>query len=244
MCSPRGCGWQLRWRESVNKVFGNRFNSAEVKDQYLAASTDTYIHTQYWSNTPHPSCGYPTTIPPGEELLDKYRPLTTSDDFEKLSPEDRINAILSIKAPHDPRLMSQFMEEDVKLVKFTKLSDKTSAATFRFRVTRFYCNGSGNLHGGAQALFFDMLTSLAVQAIGTRDFWINGGVSRNLEVTFLRPAPEGIDVLCEVEVMSTGKTLSFHRGVMKRVSDGALISVAKHDKSFVATKPGWKTAKM
>ncbi|KAI5360029.1 Putative Thioesterase domain, HotDog domain superfamily, acyl-coenzyme A thioesterase 13 [Septoria linicola] len=178
-------------------------------------------------------------IPPGESYIEKWRELTSSPDFEKAGPEDRINAVLAIRCPHDPRLTSQFMERDVSLVSFTKLSDSTCQAVFKFRVERFYCNISGNLHGGAQALFYDMLTSFAMQAIGVKGFWLNGGVSRTLECTYLRPAPEGVDVLCEVEVMSTGKSLSFHRGVMKRADTGALISVGKHDKAAVMTKPGY-----
>jgi acyl-coenzyme A thioesterase 13 len=177
--------------------------------------------------------------PPGESYLDHYRAVTTSADFENASPEDRIQAILAIRTPHDRRLTTQFMEEDVKLLSFTKLSNSTCSAVFTFKVERFYCNISGNLHGGAQALFYDMLTSFAMQAIGVRGFWLNGGVSRTLEVTYLRPAPEGTELLCEVEVMSTGKSLSFHRGVMKRADNGAIISVGKHDKAAVTTKPGY-----
>ena len=178
-------------------------------------------------------------IPPGESYLEKYRAVTTSKEFENASPEERIASILAISTTYDKRLTSQFMEEDVKLVSFTKLSDSTCSAVFKFRVERFYCNISGNLHGGAQALFYDMLTSFAMQAIGVRGFWLNGGVSRTLEVTYLRPAPEGTELLCEVEVMSTGKSLSFHRGVMKRADNGAIISVGKHDKAAVMTKPGY-----
>lgn len=178
-------------------------------------------------------------IPPGESFLEKYRAVITRPDFEKASPEDRIKSMLAIKAPHDQRLFSQFGEEDVKLISFTKLSNSTCSAVFKFKVEKFYCNLSGNLHGGAQALFYDMLTSFAMQGIGASGFWINGGVSRTLDVTYLRPAPEGTEVLCEVEVMSTGKTLSFHRGIMRRADTGAIISVGKHDKAAVMIKPGF-----
>ncbi|GIZ44431.1 hypothetical protein CKM354_000762900 [Cercospora kikuchii] len=178
-------------------------------------------------------------IPPGKSFEDYYRAVVTAPGFENRSPEERINAILAIRCPEDPRFLSQFTEEDVKLVSFTKQSDTTCKAVFSFKATRYYCNISGNLHGGAQATIYDMLTSFAMQAIGIKGFWLNGGVSRTLECTYLRPAPEGTDLLCEVEVLSTGKTLSLHRGIIKRADNGAVISVGKHDKAAVMVKTGF-----
>lgn len=62
-------------------------------------------------------------------------------------------------------------------------------------------------------------------------------------MTFLRPAPEGTVVICEVELMSLGRTLAFTRGVMRREGDGAVISVGKHDKAAVAVKEGFDVLK-
>ncbi|KAM3420475.1 hypothetical protein BST61_g3744 [Cercospora zeina] len=176
--------------------------------------------------------------PRGKTYEDYFRAVVNHPDFEEQSPEERINAILAIRCPEDVRLTSQFMEEDVSLVSFTKLSDTTCKAVFKFTVSRFYCNISGNLHGGAQATIYDMLTSFAMQAIGIKGFWSNGGVSRTLECTYVRPAPEGTELLCEVEVLATGKTLSLHRGVIKRADNGALISAGKHDKAAIMAKAG------
>lgn len=81
---------------------------------------------------------------------------------------------------------------------------------------------------------------MAMQAIGKQDFWLNGGVSRTLNVSYLRPAPEGEDLLLECEVVHMGKTLALLRAVLKRESDGAVISTCEHNKAAVPTKPGWK----
>ena len=178
-------------------------------------------------------------IPPGENFYERYLKITTAGKFENASPSERINLILSVKSPKDPRFSSQFMETDVKLHSFTQKSPTSASAVFKFKVDKFYCNASGNLHGGAQSFIYDMLTSLVVQGIGRRDWWMNGGVSRSLNVTYLRPAPEGTEVLCEVEVMSAGKSLALLRGVMRREVDGALVSTCEHDKAAVATKPGF-----
>lgn len=178
--------------------------------------------------------------PEGQEgVTTVFKQVSTSPQFVNGTPEDRINALLAIQAPNDVRFLSQFMAEDVKLSKFTRRSATTSAAVFTFKVERFYCNYSGNLHGGAQATIYDVLTSICLQGIGEPGFWLNAGVSRSLNVTYLRPAPEGIIVECDVEVMHAGKSLSLLRGVMRRQDDGKIISTCEHDKAAVAVKAGF-----
>lgn len=160
--------------------------------------------------------------------------------FVDLSPADRIQTVLDIKAPEDQRFISLFTEQQCKLRDITWPTPKTMVVTFAFKVDRYYCNASGNMHGGAQAAVFDYLTSVAMQGIGKPDFWINGGVSRTLTVTYLRPAPEGEDLLLECEIVHMGKKLAFLRGALKREKDGAIISMCDHDKAAVPTKPGFK----
>lgn len=162
--------------------------------------------------------------------------------LDKMSPEERINTILALGEPESEgkRLTSQFLEQPCRLKSFERLSDTTARATYTFSVTRFYCNGSGNLHGGAQSTFYDLCTSLTLQAIGKPGFWINGGVSRVLTVNYLRPAPEGTELELDTEVVAAGKTLALLRGVLKRANDGAPISTCEHNKAAVPSKRNWK----
>ncbi|KAK3066247.1 hypothetical protein LTR53_017487 [Teratosphaeriaceae sp. CCFEE 6253] len=160
--------------------------------------------------------------------------------FPTYTPTQRIAAVLAIRAPADQRFASPFIEGQCQLHALRVESDRRAVATFRFRVDRFYCNGSGNLHGGAQSAMFDMCTSIALQAIGTPDFWMNGGVTRSLNVTCLRPAPEGEVLLLEAEVVQMGKTLALLHGTLRRERDGVLVSTCEHNKAAVPSKPGWK----
>lgn len=160
--------------------------------------------------------------------------------LEHLSPEDRIKTVLKYGEPGKKRLTAQFIEQQCKLKSFERLSENTAKATYTFKVAHFYCNGSGNLHGGAQSLIYDICTSLTLQAISKRGAWLNGGVSRVLTVTYLRPAPEETELELETEVVAAGKSLAMLRGVLKRASDGAPISTCEHNKAFVPTKPNWK----
>lgn len=161
-------------------------------------------------------------------------------DIAKLSPSDRITTLLAIGEPATKRLTSQFVESQCKLQSVTTTSPTTATAIFTFTVSPFYCNGSGNLHGGAQSLFFDMCTSLALMSIGDVGSWINGGVSRTLNVTYLRPAPEGTEIELEAEVVAAGKSMAMLRGLMRRAADGVPISTCEHGKAAVGTKPNWK----
>lgn len=160
--------------------------------------------------------------------------------LESLAPAERINALLTVQEKTDDRFTQPFVKKQVKL-KELKVHGPTSATgTFTFKVAGFYCNGSGNLHGGAQSMMYDICSSLVLQSIGNSGSWINAGVSRTLTVTYLRPAPEGTEVEMECEVIAAGKQLSMLRGVLRRAYNGAPISTCEHDKVAVASKPNWK----
>ncbi|KAK3686325.1 hypothetical protein LTR37_019915 [Vermiconidia calcicola] len=160
--------------------------------------------------------------------------------LEHMSGEQRIRTILELGEPDVKRVTSQFIEQQCRLKSFEQVSATSAKATYTFVVAPFYCNGSGNLHGGAQSMIYDLCTSVTLQAIGKPGWWFNGGVSRTLNVTYLRPAPEGTELELDAEIVAVGKTLAMLRGVIKRASDGVPISTCEHNKAAVASKPNWK----
>lgn len=64
------------------------------------------------------------------------------------------------------------------------------------------------------------------------------GVTRTLSVTYIRPVPMGEEVLVESEVVHAGKRLCTIKGVMKRKSDGAVLTTCEHGK--VSIDPEFK----
>lgn len=76
------------------------------------------------------------------------------------------------------------------------------------------CNMAGSLHGGAVALIFDVCTSTAISAVKKPGFWEHH-VSRNLNVTFLRPVAEGQKIWVESEVVHLGKRMGMTRGLIR-----------------------------
>lgn len=161
-----------------------------------------------------------------------------------LNPEERIFLILAGIRTLGDRFTAQFFDdEDFQFVSVKEPTPGTKIVTFSFVVRKFYTNIMGSLHGGAQASIFDALTTLALQAVSTLDKgqWMEGGgVSRTLNVTYLRPAPIDEKVLCECEVVHAGKRLCFLRSTMRREKDGAVISTCEHNKSVVERAVDWK----
>jgi acyl-coenzyme A thioesterase 13 len=98
-----------------------------------------------------------------------------------------------------------FSKDGLKLVGAS--SSPAGKTVFEFRVNSTHTNGMGNLHGGCTATLFDWCTTTALIPISDETFWRMKGVSRTLNVTYLRPVPEGTVVLIESEVVHAGKKL-------------------------------------
>ena len=109
--------------------------------------------------------------------------------------------------------------------------------TFSLKVPRSLCNAAGSLHGGAVATIFDATTSMAIAPVMREGFWDSGHVTRTLNCSYLRPAPEGTELLIECEIVHLGKRMGMIKGVMKRKDNGALCSTCEHHKTLVEFKP-------
>lgn len=155
-------------------------------------------------------------------------------EYLALDGLSKLKALLSLTERGEARFLSRFMNSPTLIpVSWSQTSPTTVTGGFTFIVDIFYGNGADNLHGGAQAAIYDMLTSVLFQTILTPTFWGGAGVSRTLNVSYLRPIPVGTKVLCEIEVAATGKNLSLQRATMKDVATGKLLSTCEHHKVMV-----------
>lgn len=126
----------------------------------------------------------------------------------------------------------------VSLMPYIKLHSTSAEGphpnvVFSYIVQADHCNRLQNLHGGCQATIFDFCTTMPLTLIGRPGFWMYLGVSRTLNVTYLRPAPVGEEVLIECEIVQAGKRMCTLRGVMRRKSDGQILSICEHGKASI-----------
>ncbi len=105
--------------------------------------------------------------------------------------------------------------------------------TLEMDVLPEYGNRMENMHGGAAALVFDMCTTLCTGPLARKDFWWFGGVSRKLDITYLRPVKVGSTIVIECEVLQIGRRLATIRGVMRDKVDGRTLAVGEHNKASI-----------
>ena len=97
----------------------------------------------------------------------------------------------------------------VQIIGAERTADNGASLTFRFPVLREHLNPGLTLHGGQQAVFYDICTSWVLYLVRRPGFWPNAGTSRSLTVTYLRPAVEGDVLILECEVcLISGRLLT------------------------------------
>lgn len=122
--------------------------------------------------------------------------------------------------------------QDVRVLTATGPPNVT--AVFELEMTSTYCSRMGNAHGGAVSLIFDMCTTICMAPCAREDFWLFGGVSRTLNVTYMRPVQQGTTVIIECEVLQVGKRLATIRGMMKSKQDGRVLCSCEHNKASIS----------
>lgn len=118
----------------------------------------------------------------------------------------------------------------LKLHSWSHDEPKHPKIVFSYTVQENNANQRGSMHGGCTASLFDFATSLPLCLISKPGFWSYLGVSRTLNVTYLRPIPVGEKILIACELMGAGQTMCTVRGVMTRQSDGAVLATCEHGK--------------
>lgn len=128
-----------------------------------------------------------------------------------------------------------FMRTHIK-IDSAMVSAGKATAVFSMRAAPEFTNRMGNMHGGAVAMIYDMCTTMCAAPLAKEGFWVFGGVSRTLTVTYLRPVREAMELLIECEVLQQGRRLTTIRGQIRDRSDGSLLSVAEHNKASIEFK--------
>jgi len=136
---------------------------------------------------------------------------------------------------------------DLHLMENVKIIDASPAGTvdFELHIDDHYSNLNGVMHGGAAGVIFDMCTTTALGPLARPGYWdFLGGVTRTLNVSYLRAIPIGTTVRIHSEVLQVGRTMAMIRGTMMSADGKTVFCTAEHHKVSVPTRPEHLTHKI
>ena len=94
------------------------------------------------------------------------------------------------------------------------------------------------MHGGAAGVIFDMATTTALCPVARPGFWeFMGGVTRTLNISYLKAVPIGTTVRLISKVMSVGKQMAMIRGEMTSLDGKITYCTVEHHKVNVPVLP-------
>ncbi|XP_061393830.1 acyl-coenzyme A thioesterase 13-like [Musca vetustissima] len=88
-----------------------------------------------------------------------------------------------------------------------------------FTIDKSHLNAAGGLHGGYTATMIDNVTTYALMSADAHP-----GVSVDLNVSYLKSAKEGEEIIVDAKTIKVGKKLAFLECVLKKKSDGSIVA--------------------
>ncbi|CAK7215846.1 hypothetical protein SEUCBS140593_002667 [Sporothrix eucalyptigena] len=99
-----------------------------------------------------------------------------------------------------------------------------------------YSNMNGVMHGGGYGVIFDMMTTTALGPLARPGFWdYLGGVSRTLNISYLKPCPLNSTVIVHAHVYHVGRTMALIKGWMTSEDGQTVYATCDHHKVAMAT---------
>jgi len=128
---------------------------------------------------------------------------------------------------------------DTHIMSNIKLINATMSGTvdYDFYLDEQYANINGVMHGGAAGVIFDMCTTTALGPLSRPGFWdFLGGVTRTLNISYLKAIPIGTTIRIHSEVAQIGKTMAMIRGTMTSQDRKTIFCTCEHHKVAVPTQ--------
>ena len=142
--------------------------------------------------------------------------------------------------------------EDVKLLD----AGPEGTVLFEILTDEKYGNINGVMHGGAAGVIFDMCTTMALAPLSKPGYWLYaefhslalprdlayaysflGGVTRILNIAYLRAVPVGTTIRIRSWVTQVGRTMAMIRSEMTSVDGKTIFATCEHHKVNVPTRP-------
>jgi acyl-coenzyme A thioesterase 13 len=94
------------------------------------------------------------------------------------------------------------------------------------------------MHGGAAGVIFDMSTTTALCPLARPGSWeFMGGVTRSLNISYLKAVPIGVKVRLNSKVVSIGKQMAMIRGDMTSLDGKTTYCTVEHHKVNAPVRP-------
>jgi acyl-coenzyme A thioesterase 13 len=105
------------------------------------------------------------------------------------------------------------------------------SVVYELHIAPCFSNINNVMHGGAAGVIFDMATTSALCPVARPGFWeFMGGVTRTLNISYLKAVPVGTTVRLSSKVESVGKQMAMIRGVMTSLDGKTTYCTAEHHK--------------
>lgn len=117
---------------------------------------------------------------------------------------------------------------DRNLAKLCLVSAGNGKCTAEMKIEKEHTNRGGFLHGGLTATLVDAVSTMALMATE------NGvpGLSVDLNVSYLKAAKTGEEIIINAETLKAGKNLAFLSVYITNKESGDLIARGSHTKYF------------
>ncbi|KAF1966500.1 thioesterase family protein-like protein [Bimuria novae-zelandiae CBS 107.79] len=152
---------------------------------------------------------------------------------------DRAKAIRAVEACFEryhllaAQRPQHHVDFDNEVMKDLKIVDAglDGSVVYEFYISLKYSNLNDVMHGGAAGVIFDMATTTALCPVAQPGYWeFLGGVTRSLNISYLKAVPAGITVRISSKVVSVGKQMAMLQGKMTSLDGKTTYCTAEHHK--------------
>jgi len=170
-----------------------------------------------------------------------------------MAAEARRRAMAAVQALFDRYRMlaatrpAGHIDFDYDVMSNMKLVDAglEGSVSFELYMSPKYSNLNDVMHGGAAAVIFDMATTSALCPLATPGYWeFMGGVTRTLNISYLKAVPIGTTVKLSSHVVQVGKTMAMIQGKMSSLDGKVTYATAEHHKVNAPVKPEHRNARI
>jgi len=145
---------------------------------------------------------------------------------------DRYHIIAATRPAH-------YIDYDYDVMNNMKLIDASpeGSVVFELLISDKYSNLNDVMHGGAAGVIFDMATTSALCPLATPGYWeFMGGVTRTLNISYLKAVPIGTTVRLSSEVIQVGRTMAMIQGKMTSLDNKIIYATVEHHKVNVPVR--------